>query len=266
MPELPEVETVRRGLNRLIKGKTIKDVNVLYDKIIVGSKAEFCKKLSGKYLLFRFSGDLTMVSHLRMEGKYFVRQKGEPVEKHTHVIFYLMDGSELHYNDVRKFGRMELFKTGEETTLSGISKLGPEPTEKNFDSQKFYEGLQKKKKPIKTALLDQTLVAGVGNIYADEVLYMAKIHPLTPCNELSRKQADCLRNSIIDELEKASEKGGTTIRSYANAFLEEGSFQFFLQVYGKTGEKCGRCGTPIEKIVVGQRGTHYCPNCQVMKK
>ena len=158
MPELPEVETVRRGLNRLIKGKTIKDVNVLYDKIIVGSKAEFCKKLSGKklldvdrrgkYLLFRFSGDLTMVSHLRMEGKYFVRQKGEPVEKHTHVIFYLMDGSELHYNDVRKFGRMELFKTGEETTLSGISKLGPEPTEKNFDSQKFYEGLQKKKKPI----------------------------------------------------------------------------------------------------------------------
>ena len=169
MPELPEVETVRRGLNRLIKGKTIKDVNVLYDKIIVGSKAEFCKKLSGKklldvdrrgkYLLFRFSGDLTMVSHLRMEGKYFVRQKGEPVEKHTHVIFYLMDGSELHYNDVRKFGRMELFKTGEETTLSGISKLGPEPTEKNFDSQKFYEGLQKKKKPIKTALLDQTLVA-----------------------------------------------------------------------------------------------------------
>ena len=161
---------------------------------------------------------------------------------------------------------MELFKTGEETTLSGISKLGPEPTEKNFDSQKFYEGLQKKKKPIKTALLDQTLVAGVGNIYADEVLYMAKIHPLTPCNELSRKQADCLRNSIIDELEKASEKGGTTIRSYANAFLEEGSFQFFLQVYGRTGEKCGRCGTPIEKIVVGQRGTHYCPNCQVMKK
>ena len=132
MPELPEVETVRRGLNRLIKGKTIKDVNVLYDKIIVGSKSEFCKKLSGKklldvdrrgkYLLFRFSGELTMVSHLRMEGKYFVRQKGEPVEKHTHVIFYLMDGSELHYNDVRKFGRMELFKTGEETTLSGISK------------------------------------------------------------------------------------------------------------------------------------------------
>ena len=158
MPELPEVETVRRGLNRLIKGKTIKDVNVLYDKIIVGSKAEFCKKLSGKklldvdrrgkYLLFRFSGELTMVSHLRMEGKYFVRRKGEPVEKHTHVVFYLMDGSELHYNDVRKFGRMELFKTGEETTLSGISKLGPEPTEKNFDSQKFYEGLQKKKKPI----------------------------------------------------------------------------------------------------------------------
>ena len=147
MPELPEVETVRRGLNRLIKGKTIKDVNVLYDKIIVGSKSEFCKKLSGKklldvdrrgkYLLFRFSGELTMVSHLRMEGKYFVRQKGEPVEKHTHVIFYLMDGSELHYNDVRKFGRMELFKTGEETTLSGISKLGPEPTEKNFDSQKL---------------------------------------------------------------------------------------------------------------------------------
>ena len=131
----------------------------------------------------------------------------------------------------------------------------------------YYEGLQKRKRPIKTALLDQTLVAGVGNIYADEVLYMAKVHPLTPCNELSRKQADCLRNSIIDELEKDKrERRDGRSGAYANAFLEEGSFQFFLQVYGKTGEKCGRCGTPIEKTVVGQRGTHYCPKCQVMKK
>ena len=170
MPELPEVETVRRGLNRLIKGKTIKDVNVLYDKIIVGSKAEFCKKLSGKklldvdrrgkYLLFRFSGELTMVSHLRMEGKYFVRRKGEPVEKHTHVVFYLMDGSELHYNDVRKFGRMELFKTGEETTLSGISKLGPEPTEKNFENS--MKDFKKRKSRLRRLCLIKRLLQGSG--------------------------------------------------------------------------------------------------------
>ncbi|SEM40933.1 DNA-(apurinic or apyrimidinic site) lyase [Ligilactobacillus sp. WC1T17] len=274
MPELPEVETVRRGLEKLILGATVVKVDVFYPKMIVGDCDKFVQTLQnktieavdrrGKYLLFRFSDSITMMSHLRMEGKYFVKAKGSPKEKHTHVIFYLQDGRQLHYNDVRKFGRMELFLTGQELESSSLKKLGPEPTEASFKLAAFYQALQSKHKNIKTALLDQTLVAGVGNIYADEVLWIAKIHPQTPCNKLTLDQADLLRKAIIEELAMASKAGGTTIRSYANAFLEEGQFQFALNVYGKKDQPCPRCQTPIVKIVVGQRGTHFCPKCQVL--
>lgn len=275
MPELPEVETVRRGLMELVCGAVVEDIDVLYDGIVTGRISEFCSRLRGrkltgidrrgKYLLFRFSGSLTMVSHLRMEGKYFVKKREEPVERHTHVIFHLTDGRDLRYNDVRKFGRMELFRTGDELRLSGIAKLGPEPVEADFDRDEFFNALRKRKTAVKTALLDQTLVAGLGNIYVDEVLYQAGIHPLTPCLRITRGESDVLRDAIIAELDRAVRAGGTTIRSYANAFQKEGTFQFSLDVYGRTGEKCRRCGTPVEKIKVAGRGTHFCPQCQVMR-
>lgn len=272
MPELPEVETVRRGLLNLVKGNVIEKVTVLYPKMIENDPKKFCELLKGKrienidrrgkYLLFRFSGSLTMVSHLRMEGKYFVKQASQPLEKHTHVVFDLNDGRQLRYNDMRKFGRMRLIKTGDENQLSGIAKLGPEPLSDDFTAENLYSRLQKKRKEIKPALLDQTLVTGLGNIYVDEVLWMSKIHPETPANHLSKDEARLLHDSIVKELKTAIKAGGTTIRSYTDAFQHAGSFQFDLNVYGKEGEPCPRCQTKIVKIKVGQRGTHFCPHCQ----
>lgn len=272
MPELPEVETVRRGLVNLVKGNVIEKVTVLYPKMIKNDPEKFCELLKGrkienvdrrgKYLLFRFSGSLTMVSHLRMEGKYFVKQASQPLEKHTHVVFDLNDGRQLRYNDMRKFGRMRLVKTGDESQLSGIAKLGPEPLSDDFTAENLYSRLQKKRKEIKPALLDQTLVTGLGNIYVDEVLWMSKIHPETPANHISKDEARLLHDSIVKELKTAIKAGGTTIRSYTDAFQHTGSFQFDLNVYGKEGEPCPRCQTKIVKIKVGQRGTHFCPHCQ----
>ena len=272
MPELPEVETVRRGLVNLVKGNVIEKVTVLYPKMIENDPEKFCELLKGrkienvdrrgKYLLFRFSGSLTMVSHLRMEGKYFVKQASQPLEKHTHVVFDLNDGRQLRYNDMRKFGRMRLVKTGDESQLSGIAKLGPEPLSDDFTAENLYSRLQKKRKEIKPALLDQTLVTGLGNIYVDEVLWMSKIHPETPANHISKDEARLLHDSIVKELKTAIKAGGTTIRSYTDAFQHTGSFQFDLNVYGKEGEPCPCCQTKIVKIKVGQRGTHFCPHCQ----
>ncbi|MCP0886738.1 DNA-formamidopyrimidine glycosylase [Ligilactobacillus sp. WILCCON 0076] len=275
MPELPEVETVRRGLQSQVLKAKVAQIDVLYSKMITGNVDEFVKKLKGcrieaidrrgKYLLIRFSQGLTVISHLRMEGKYFVEKREKPVEKHTHIIFELTDGRQLRYNDVRKFGRMQLIKTGTEDMVPSIKKLGPEPTADKFDKQLFYTDLMKRKKAIKTALLDQTLVAGIGNIYADEILWLSKVNPQTPCNHLTKKETTLIREKTIEELAAAVEAGGTTIRSYIDAFQHSGSFQFNLHVYGKKGQPCERCQTPIEKIVVGQRGTHFCPNCQKVK-
>lgn len=272
MPELPEVQTVRTGLEKLILDCTIKKVTVLYPKIITGDANDFCQKLAskkickidrrGKYLLFRFNDDLTMISHLRMEGKYFVLPLAQEPKKHTHVIFELDNGQKLCYNDVRKFGRMQLVATQVALQTDSLKKLGPEPVLPDFDLNNFYQQLQTKKKVIKTALLDQTLVAGLGNIYVDEVLWMSKIHPQTPCNLLTLAQAKILQANIIEELALAIKAGGTTIRSYTDAFEHSGLFQFNLHVYAKTGQPCERCQTLIEKIVVGQRGTHFCPQCQ----
>lgn len=272
MPELPEVETVRRGLIKLVQGKTVKKVTVLYPKMIESDLTEFVTQLTGKqiltvdrrgkYLLLRFSGDLTVVSHLRMEGKYFVQPQTQPLEKHTHVVFDLDDGQQLRYNDSRKFGRMRLVKTGRENDLKSLQKLGPEPFAPEFTVEYFTQALHRRKKAIKTALLDQTIVTGLGNIYVDEVLWMTRIHPETPANHLTLPEITALRQNIIAELQQAITAGGTTIRSYTDAFRNMGEFQFALNVYGNDGQPCPRCGTIIEKIKVGQRGTHFCPQCQ----
>ncbi|KRN29743.1 fpg protein [Lactobacillus selangorensis] len=273
MPELPEVETVRRGLTRLVIGKKIAAIELIYPKIVTGDSKQFKQQLTGqtieaidrrgKYLLFRFSNGLTMVSHLRMEGHYHLAvSKEEPLEKHTHVIFRFTDGTELRYLDSRKFGRMQLILTGTEASVPGLAKLGPEPTEAAFKKAAFYQQLQRHHKAIKTTLLDQTAVTGLGNIYVDEVLWLTFIHPETPANELTRAQTDFLHDTIIRELDWAITLGGTTVHSFVDANGNAGAFQKKLHVYGRKGEPCDRCGTPIEKIKVGQRGTHFCPSCQ----
>nr|WP_321314790.1 DNA-formamidopyrimidine glycosylase [uncultured Ligilactobacillus sp.] len=275
MPELPEVETVRRGVSAQVLNIKIKKVDIYYTKMIVGDIDNFKKNITGqkiekidrrgKYLLFRFSNNYTMVSHLRMEGKYLIEDHDVPLEKHSHVVFELDDGRDLRYNDTRKFGRMQLVKTGEELNLPGIKKLGPEPLSDDFTVDDFYQRLQKKKKMIKPALLDQTVVTGLGNIYVDEVLWMSKIHPQTIASHLTKADVKKLHDNIIKELKLAIKAQGTTVFTFKTAFNHAGDFQNQLHVYRRTNELCERCGTKIERIVVGQRGTHICPKEQKIK-
>lgn len=276
LPELPEVETVRRGLTRLVGGATITSVDIFYEKMVSPAPDAFKQQLAGKtiekierrgkYLLFRFNDQLTMVSHLRMEGKYDVQPAGSPLTKHTHVVFHLTDGRDLRYTDTRKFGRMTLMPTGQETKLvSGLTKMGPEPTETTLTVDYMHSIFKKSKKAIKPLLLDQNQIAGLGNIYVDETLWLSRIHPLQPANTIPLYQIRQLRHNIITEIKRAIAGHGTTVHSFSTAFGEAGEFQNHLMVYGRKDEPCLRCGTPIEKIKVAQRGTHFCPDCQVLR-
>ncbi|CYW79027.1 formamidopyrimidine-DNA glycosylase [Streptococcus suis] len=272
LPELPEVETVRRGLNRLVKGKVISKVEVTYAPMIKTGVDAFCQDLigqeildvdrGGKYLLIYLT-DHVLISHLRMEGKYNFFADQVPANKHFHAFFTFIDGSTLAYQDVRKFGTMELLGKADVDAYFISRKIGPEPTEEDFDLEEFAKKLAKSKKPIKSHLLDQSLVAGLGNIYVDEVLFKAKVHPAQTSNQLSTDQVADLRQATIEVLQLGIEKGGSTIRTYKNALGMDGTMQDYLQVYGKTGQACPRCQTEIVKIQLGGRGTHFCPTCQV---
>lgn len=273
MPELPEVETVRRGLQKLILGATITAIDVYWEKIIAseGTVQQFRQALMGeqlqsmerrgKYLIFRFD-KVAMISHLRMEGKYLVTRSDEPLNKHIHVVFQLADGRQLRYQDVRKFGRMSVVDLQElPQTLSAL-KLGPEPTVEEFSLEQFRQQLQKRHQVIKPLLLSQKVVAGVGNIYADEILFRSRILPTRWSDELTDMEVRVLHQYIIEVLAEAVAAGGSTIRSYKNSLGEPGYFQQSLLVYGRKGEPCHNCGQPIEKMKLAQRGTHYCPHCQ----
>ena len=274
MPELPEVETVRRGLEKLILGKKISNIDIRYPKMIKTDLHEFQKEMPGqviqsmgrrgKYLLFYLS-DKVLISHLRMEGKYFYYPDHVPERKHAHVLIHFEDGETLVYEDVRKFGTMELLAPELLEAYFISKKLGSEPTEQDFDLGRFKLALKKSKKPIKSHLLDQSLVVGLGNIYVDEVLWRAKVHPSRTSNSLSSQEARKVHDETIKVLGQAVEKGGSTIRTYTNAFGEDGTMQEFHQVYDKTGHACSRCGVIIEKIQLGGRGTHFCPKCQRRK-
>ncbi|TCD46077.1 DNA-formamidopyrimidine glycosylase [Streptococcus sp. X16XC17] len=276
MPELPEVETVRRGLERLIVGKEIQSVRVGYAKMIVSGAVAFSEALPGqvvqsvarrgKYLLLYLT-DMVVVSHLRMEGKYllFENQAQVPDNKHFHVFFDFTDGSVLVYQDVRKFGTMEILDKNAVENYFLSKKLGSEPTEHEFTLCPLQEKLTKSKKPIKSHLLDQTLVAGLGNIYVDEALWRARIHPARPSFSLTETESQDLRLAIIDVLRLGVEKGGSTIRTYRNALGLDGTMQDYLEVYGKAGQICSRCQTELVKIQLGGRGTHFCPTCQENK-
>ena len=274
MPELPEVETVRRGLEKLILRKKISSVEIRYPKMIKTDLDQFHKEVPGqvvksmgrrgKYLLFYLT-DKVLISHLRMEGKYFYYPDQVPERKHAHIFIHFEDGGTLVYEDVRKFGTMELLAPELLDAYFVSKKLGPEPTEQDFDLEIFRGALKKSKKPIKSHLLDQTLVAGLGNIYVDEVLWRAKVHPASLSQSLTRAEATAIHNQTIAVLGQAVEKGGSTIRTYTNAFGEDGTMQDFHQVYDKAGQACSRCGSIIEKIQLGGRGTHFCPKCQRRK-
>lgn len=273
MPELPEVETVKRTLNTLVAGKRIERVTVSLPRIIQRPQEieAFCDALAGhtiqhverrgKFLKIVLDG-LVLISHLRMEGRYGVYAAEEPVEKHTHVIFHFDDGTELRYRDVRQFGTMHLFKPGDELVMPPLHKLGIEPLEPSFTKELLAEALKKRRSFIKPVLLNQHIIVGLGNIYVDEALFLAGIHPMTPADQLTEDQLDKLHQAIVSTLTAAVEAGGSSIKSYVNGQGEMGMFQQQLQVYGRQGEPCVNCGSMIEKNVVGGRGTHTCPICQ----
>lgn len=273
MPELPEVETVRQTLEQLIVGKTVADVAVFLPKIVkeppdvdlfvqrlIGTTVTGVGR-RGKFLRI-FFGDWVLVSHLRMEGRYSLAQHDDPVEKHTHVIFRFTDKSELRYRDVRQFGTMHLYPAGEEEQHPPLNKLGPEPLSDDFTLDVFRERLAGRKTKLKALLLNQEFLVGLGNIYVDEALFSAGLHPERPADALTEEEQRRLYESIRSTLAEAVRLGGSSVRSYVNSKGEMGMFQLQIQVYGRKGEPCVRCGEPITRLVVAGRGTHVCLQCQ----
>ena len=270
MPELPEVETVKNGLIKKVKGNRIVKCNILWNGIIAyPSKEEFIKKIAGetinditrrgKFLMFVLD-DYYLISHLRMEGKYFIKEPSEILSKHDHVIFTLDNNKELRYNDTRKFGKMYLVKK-DELENSPIAKLGKEPWDKDLTVNYLKDKLNKHK-AIKTLLLDQSIITGIGNIYADEILFLSSIHPEKNGSDLTNKELSSIIENTRNVLSKAIEMGGTTIHTYTSVDGITGLFQQELLVHGKKDMPCPNCKTIIEKSVVNGRGTYYCPKCQ----
>ena len=275
MPELPEVETVRNTLKKQILGETITKVEIFYGKMLYPNEEAFYKLINqtfidikryGKYLFFILN-DYIIISHLRMEGKFFIKTNA-PIEKHEHIVFTLNSGRTLRYHDTRKFGIMKLLETNDFNKAlqePEIKKLGMEANSPSLTGKILYEKLKNKKVPIKTALLDQENICGLGNIYVDEVCYLSNIHPLTLAENITIEDANKIVDNSKKVLEKAILAGGTTIRSYTSSLGVTGLFQLELHVHTKVGKPCEKCGTIIKKIKVGGRGTYYCPNCQVKK-
>jgi formamidopyrimidine-DNA glycosylase len=287
MPELPEVETVRIGLSKLLPGRTIGEVDFDWPKsfpnaeadvrqFLIGSKVEAIARRA-KVLLIELSSEYSLVIHLKMTGQIVFKSANEKFgaghpsaslvgnlpDKSTRVTIDFTDGSKLFFNDQRRFGWMRLMPTAEVLNLDFFRKVGPEPLAADFTWQQFAVRLRRRQNTnVKAALLDQTVIAGVGNIYADESLWGAKIHPLTIVRDLSDKQLRVLYEELIFVLKLAIEKGGSTDRNYVNAEGKKGSYMSLARVFRREGEVCPRCGTVIIKTRVAGRGTHLCPTCQ----
>lgn len=272
MPEKPEVITVTKKLEKRLLDRTITDCKVYYESIIdYPSSQEFIKRIKnqkmnsfstrGKWIVIELDSDYLLV-HLRMEGKFFFREKNTPIEKHHHAVFTIDDKEELHFQDVRKFGRMRLIPKEKIYKIPPFTELGLEPWDKDLTPNYLKEKFKNKKIPIKTALLDQSIITGIGNIYDDEILFLSHINPLTPANKIEDTKLELIIKNTIITLDKAIKEGGTTIRNYTSEEGVTGLFQNHLYVHTKVGEACPNCGTTIIKIKVNGRGTYYCPKCQ----
>jgi len=271
MPELAEVETVRNVLKKRILNKRIDKVKVLYEKMFDSDLKEFKEILIGnefkdilrvgKWLMFELN-NYYLLSHLRMEGKYFIKNSDEEVQKHEHVIISFTDGSDLRYHDTRKFGRMKLVKKEDLWNTEEIKKQGKEPMDDTLDSTYLLDKFKGKRLPIKSVLLDQEIISGLGNIYADEVLYASGVNPLREAKSLNKEECQKIIETSKSILLKSIEEGGTTIKSYTSSLGVTGNYQNYLQVHKREGLPCNRCGNKITRIKVGGRSTYYCEKCQ----
>lgn len=290
MPELPEVETVRRGLADIIIGRTVRSTRVIdspksfpnspneIQEFLVGARIATVRRRA-KVLLIDLNSDYTLVTHLKMTGQLVYRSKsvafgaghpsdsliGELPDRSTRVVLEFDDGSHLYFNDQRKFGWMKLYPSIEVPTIDFMKKVGPEPLEDDFTADMLWERLQRRKNTtIKAAILDQTVLAGVGNIYADEGLWGAKIHPATRVKDVPRQAIVELWREIREVMSLAIEKGGSTDRNYVSVEGKRGNYLDFARAFRRDGLGCPRHpDVLIEKIRVAGRGTHICPVCQV---
>jgi formamidopyrimidine-DNA glycosylase len=284
MPELPEVETIKRVLEKSIVGKTIKNIEVRKAKIFQGNPREVIgKKIEGierrgKMLIIKLSGDRALVIHFKLTGQMvWIPEAGERVTvghpipfagtelpaKTTHVIFEI-DGGKLFYNDLRQFGWIKVITNYELRIMDYLKNLGPEPFDKEFTVEYLQRIFSRSSKPIKLVLMDQTKIAGVGNIYANEALFEAKILPTKPAKQLSNEAIEQLRKAIIKVLEEGIKYGGSSAKdeAYIKPTGEPGSYQHHFRVYQRAGQRCRSCGAIIKRINLGGRGTFWCPNCQ----
>jgi len=268
MPELPEVETVKETLKKKLLKKRIKDIKILYDGIIATDINSFKENVKnqeiinitrrGKFLIFELT-NYYLVSHLRMEGKYFIKDIKEPISKHEHIIFYF-DNFTLRYHDTRKFGKMYLVSKDKLYIDTPLAKLGYEPWDKELDSN-YLKDKFASNTAIKTLLLDQSIISGIGNIYADEILFLSHINPTKKGKCLNKKELDSIINNTKIVLEQGIKNKGTTIHSFSSLGVI-GDNQSHLLVHTREGLPCNNCGSIILKTKVNGRGTYYCPNCQ----
>lgn len=273
MPELPEVETIKRVIEPQMKGREISDIIVNRTDVIAYPKPEeFCGRLTGqritgmarrgKFIMILLESGDRVILHLRMTGCLLITPRDYPQEKHTHIIFRLSSGDELRFSDPRRFGRFWLIKNHEEDTYSGIAKSGLEPFDEAFNTDYLRQSLGKRKKAIKGCLLDQNIVAGIGNIYSDEILFRAGICPSRPANSLMSEEWERLAEVIPQCLSFFIEKNAITPEEYLKTKGREYRNTPFLQVYGHGGGTCPVCGDTLCKIVIGGRSSVYCPTCQ----
>lgn len=271
MPELPEVETIRLTLEPKLLQHPITGGEVMLPKLIVDiTPADFLQKITGqkimaverrgKYLLMKLTGALVIAIHLRMTGQLTVCPITAPLEKATYLRLTLDDGHELRFCDQRKFGRVWLFP--EHSIPPGIGKLGPEPLNKDFSPEILAGRLANRELAIKKALLNQDIIAGLGNIYTDEALFLAGIHPARTSNSLTQNELESLFKAIQQVLSEGIEHHGTTKQHFCDGEGKPGSHQEYLRVYGRKGLPCLTCGNLIVKMSFGGRGTHFCPICQ----
>lgn len=273
MPEMPEVETICRFLRDHVVGKTIAEVDIRLSRLVKWPSPDDFRSLMvgrtfvslerrAKYLLFHLSGEWVLVIHLRMTGRLFYRDNNQSANGTARVIFEFDTGDAMEYSDSRTLGTLYLLKKTELSRIYGLTSLGPEPLSEEFSTEYLAAGFAKRKGKIKTVLLDQAFIGGLGNIYVDESLSKAGLHPERRANTLNEGEVERLHEAINFVIEKSICENGTTFRDYRDGAGNKGGFQNELCVYGRKGMPCPVCGTTIVKMEVGGRGTHYCPQCQ----
>jgi formamidopyrimidine-DNA glycosylase len=274
MPELPEVETVRSGLAPALAGRTIEQAEILDERLtrpfdpaevageLVGERIGAVER-RGKYLVVRFESGRVLLIHLRMTGSLRLAARGSSAgDPHRRAVVRLDDATDVMYRDVRRFGTWLLLEAGElDDYLSG--RLGPEPLDRRFTARELATRFAGRRAPVKAVVLDQRVVAGLGNIYADEALWYARVQPLRPAGQLTAGEIAAVQKGVRRALRAGIARQGATLRDYVSPDGERGTMQDEFRVYGRAGEPCDRCGTPIEKTRAGGRGTWYCPGCQV---